>query len=131
MSTKKTGNIPNILYADDDAGQRRLVQIMLNRIGWGHRIASDGLEAVEMAGRESFDLIVLDLRMPRMDGFGAVRRLREQGITVPTIALTALDYPGLAADCQAAGYNSWLIKPITPHGLEQVMESYLAAGSSR
>ncbi len=128
---KEHKHTPNILYADDDAGQRRLVQIMLNRIGWDHRMASDGLEAVEMAGRESFDLIVLDLRMPRLDGFGAVRRLREQGIAVPTIALTALDYPGLASDCQAAGYNGWLVKPITPHGLEQIMETYLAAGSSR
>jgi CheY-like chemotaxis protein len=131
MSTKKTEHTPNILYADDDAGQRRLVQILLNRIGWDHRMASDGLEAVEMAGRESFDLIVLDLRMPHLDGFQTVRRLREQGVTVPTIALTALDYPELASDCQAAGYNGWLVKPITPHGLEQIMETYLAAGSSR
>ena len=128
---KDPKHIPNILYTDDDAGQRRLVQIILNRIGWGHRIASDGLEAVEMAGRESFDLIVLDLRMPKLDGFGAVRRLREQGITVPTIALTALDYPELASDCHAAGYNGWLVKPITPQGLEQIMETYLAASSSR
>jgi CheY-like chemotaxis protein len=128
---KDRKHIPNILYADDDAGQRRLVQIMLNRIGWGHQMASDGEEAVELAGRESFDLIVLDLRMPRLDGFGAVRRLRELGITAPTIALTALDYPGLASDCQAAGYNGWLVKPITPHGLEQIMETYLVAGSSR
>jgi CheY-like chemotaxis protein len=131
MNTKKAEHAPNILYADDDAGQRRLVEIMLNRIGWGHRMASDGLEAVEMAGRESFDLIVLDLRMPRLDGFGVVRRLREQGITVPTLALTALDYPDLAADCHAAGYNGWLVKPITPQGLEQIMETYLTTGSSR
>jgi CheY-like chemotaxis protein len=128
---KKRNHIPKVLYADDDAGQRRLVQILLNRIGWGHRMASDGLEAVEMAGRESFDLIVLDLRMPHLDGFQTVRRLRAQGIAVPTLALTALDYPGLASDCQAAGYTGWLVKPITPHGLEQIMETYLAAGSSR
>lgn len=128
---KDLKHIPNILYADDDAGQRRLVQIMLNRIGWGHRIASDGLEAVEMAGQESFDLIVLDLRMPRLDGFQTVRHLREQGVTVPVVALTALDYPELATDCQAAGYNGWLVKPITPNGLEQIMETYLAATASR
>jgi CheY-like chemotaxis protein len=128
---KERKHAPNILYADDDPGQRRLVQIVLNRIGWEHQMASDGLEAVEIAARESFDLILLDLRMPQLDGFGAVRRLRERGITIPMIALTALDYPELASDCRAAGYNGWLVKPITPHGLEQIMETYLAAGSSR
>lgn len=122
---------PRILVADDDAGNRRLVEIVLNRMGWRYRTASDGLEAVEMAARESFDLILLDLRMPRLDGFEAVDHLRKQGITVPVIALTALDYPELASDCQSAGYTGWMIKPITPGGLEQVMETYLTAASSK
>lgn len=128
---EKIEHIPNILYADDDAGHRRLVQILLNRIGWEHRTASDGLEAVEMAEREPFDLILLDLRMPQLDGFQAVCRLRKQGIMVPTIALTALDYPELASDCRAAGYNGWLVKPITHQGLEKIMETYLTANASR
>ena len=128
---KEYNPAPRILVADDDAGNRRLVEIVLNRMGWRPRMASDGLEAVEMAGRESFDLILLDLRMPRLDGFQAVGRLREQGITVPVIALTALDYPELASDCQAAGYTGWMIKPVTPSGLEQVMETYLTAASSK
>lgn len=128
---KKVDPVPKVLCADDNEGHRRLVQIILDRMGWHHRMASNGLEAVEMAGQESFDLILLDLRMPQMDGFQTARKLRQRGITVPTLALTALDYPGLASDCQAAGYDGWLVKPITPRGLEQAMESYLAAESSR
>lgn len=128
---KKRDPVPKVLCADDNDGHRRLVQIILDRMGWQHRMASNGLEAVEMAGQESFDLILLDLRMPQLDGFQTMRKLRQRGITVPTLALTALDYPGLTSDCQAAGYNGWLVKPVTPRGLEQVMESYLAAGSAR
>lgn len=128
---KKVDPIPKVLCADDNEGHRRLVQIILDRMGWRHRMASNGLEAVEMAGQESFDLILLDLRMPQMDGFQTARKLRQGGITVPTLALTALDYPGLASDCQAAGYDGWLVKPITPRSLEQAMESCLADESSQ
>lgn len=127
----ETNSAPRILVADDDAGNRRLVEIVLKRMGWRPQMASDGFEAVEMAGRESFDLILLDLRMPRLDGFQAVGCMREQGIVVPVIALTALDYPELASDCKAAGYTGWMIKPVTPSGLEQVMETYLTAASSK
>ncbi len=122
---------PRILYADDNEGHRRLIQIVLDRMGWEHRMASNGREAVELADRESFDLILMDLRMPQLDGFQAARQLRQRGITVPALALTALDYPGLASDCRAAGYDGCLVKPVTPRCLEEAVESYLAAGPSQ
>ena len=123
---KDNTRTPKALYADDEPGQRRLVQIILQRMGWQNRLASNGLEAIRIAGQEPLDLILMDLRMPQMDGFQAVRQLRQQGISIPIVAITALEYPRLAEDCQAAGYSGWMVKPITIRGLELVLESTLA-----
>ena len=78
-----------VLYAEDDPGMRRAVGRLLQVSGASVAIAHDGLEATDRALAETFDLVLMDLRMPRMDGFEAARALRAVGCRVPIVGVTA------------------------------------------
>jgi hypothetical protein len=100
-----------VLYAEDDPGMRRAVGRLLTVSGASVAIAHDGREATERALAETFDLILMDLRMPRMDGFEAARALRAVDCRVPLIGVTADTTPGARANAIAAGFDMVLSKP--------------------
>lgn len=100
-----------VLYAEDDPGMRRAVGRLLKVSGASVAIAQDGLEATERALAETFDLVLMDLRMPRMDGFEAARVLRGVDRRVPIIGVTADTTPGAQANAIAAGFDVVLPKP--------------------
>ena len=100
-----------VLYAEDDPGVRRAVGRLLTVSGASVAIAHDGREATDAALAETFDLVLMDLRMPRMDGFEAARALREVDRRVPIIGVTADTTPSARANALAAGFDAVLPKP--------------------
>lgn len=120
-----------ILIAEDEPDIRRLLALTLEFHGYEIVSARDGVEAVEIAQDGSFDLIVLDVRMPRMTGYEACRRLRtiEATRNTPIIFLSA---KGQESEVQAgleAGANHYILKPFAPDTLSKQIEESLKQSS--
>lgn len=104
-------NRGRVLLAEDDEDISHLVELFLGEAGYEILVASDGEQAVEMALRHKPDLVLMDLNLPRMDGFAATQQLRASDYQKPIVALTASPSE---ADRQAAlegGFNRYLLKP--------------------
>ena len=108
-----------ILAVDDSPAMRRMVGLTLR--GAGHEVeqAADGCEALQLAGRNQFDLIITDVNMPRMDGITLVRELRTLGAYkyVPLLVLTTEATAERKQAGKAAGATGWLVKPFNPERL--------------
>jgi signal transduction histidine kinase len=106
--------LPNtrVLVVDDGTENRKLLSLVLGRAGARVKTANNGQVAVQMINAESFDVILMDVEMPVMDGYTAVQTLRKQGIQLPVLALTAHAMKGDEAKCRAAGFSGYLTKPI-------------------
>lgn len=104
-----------ILIVDDLETNRLLLELFLRREGFATALAAGGEEAVVRAAAGGFDVILMDLHMPRMDGFMAARRIRAAeppGLRVPILALSASLARGLTEACLAAGMDGHLVKPL-------------------
>ena len=101
-----------VLVAEDTVTNQKLVKLMLERMGLEVTTAADGVEAVEKGLAEAFDLIFMDIQMPKMNGYEATRALRREGLTTPIIALTANAMKGDDEKCIEAGCDDYLSKPI-------------------
>jgi CheY-like chemotaxis protein len=108
-----------VLVVDDGQENRELVKFLLEEAGLFVDEAQNGQLGVEKATAGGFDVVLMDVQMPVMDGFTAVGILRKQGIKIPVIALTANAMKGFEAQCLEAGYTSYLSKPIN---IDQFME---------
>jgi len=108
-----------ILAVDDSAAMRQMVGITLS--GAGHEVeqAADGREALAMAGRSRFDLVITDINMPKMDGITLVRELRglDTYRFVPLLVLTTEASTERKMAGKAAGATGWLVKPFNPERL--------------
>lgn len=117
-----------ILLADDDAGMRTLVEHVVRDAGYEFCFAVDGEEALRVFEAENPDLVIVDVMMPKLNGFEVVTRLREQKITVPIIILTA---KGDIVDKSIgfkAGADDYLVKPFIPQELQLRIEALLRRG---
>jgi signal transduction histidine kinase/HPt (histidine-containing phosphotransfer) domain-containing protein/ActR/RegA family two-component response regulator len=114
-----------ILVTDDTAANRELVGLVLRKAGLTIEEAENGAIALEMAASESFDLILMDMQMPVMDGFTATSMLRESGNTTPVIAFTANVTEQDRQSCLEAGCNGFLTKPINIDLLLTTLTNYL------
>ena len=114
-----------ILLAEDTPEMQLLVSRMLQKLGLEVTIANDGQEAVEQALAHHFDLILMDMQMPVMDGIEATRTLRQLGYLPPIVALTANVMPEHRARFEAAGCDEFLGKPIDRNALNRVLHHYL------
>jgi signal transduction histidine kinase/ActR/RegA family two-component response regulator len=101
-----------ILLADDALDNQRLLVRILSRAGCEVDVAANGAEAVEAAAEEAYDVVLLDLDMPVVDGFEAARRLRAAGYPGAIVALTAHTLPEIRARCLEAGCDAFATKPI-------------------
>ena len=101
-----------VLLVDDGETNRRFVSLSLKQTGVEIVEAVNGEEAVALATSQEFDLVLMDMQMPVMDGYTATSVLREKGITIPIIALTANAIVGDKKKCIKAGCTGYLSKPI-------------------
>jgi two-component system, sensor histidine kinase len=106
-----------ILIADDGETNRKLIRLVLSRAGADIVTVDNGMEAVSAAAKNEFDLVLMDMQMPVMDGYTATERLRNDGFEGPVVALTANAMRGDADRCLGAGCSDYLTKPINPERL--------------
>ena len=93
--------------------------ILFNKMGYVFEIANDGREAIAKVREKKFDLILMDIQMPVIDGFEASKIIRSEGIKTPIIALTAHVFKEDKEKCIAAGMDDFLTKPIEPNALKE------------
>lgn len=101
-----------ILLVEDGDSNQQLISLVLEEAGGSVVCAINGEEGVKLATSQRFDLILMDMQMPVMDGYTATRRLRDLGYTLPIVALTAHAMRGDRERCVAAGCSGYLTKPI-------------------
>lgn len=109
-----------ILIVDDHLLNRRLMQIMLDRMHHETASASSGMDCLERVKNEPFDVVIMDVEMPGIDGFETSRQMRKIQTSAPSpyiIALTAHASPDIRQQCLAAGMNDYLSKPVTSSAL--------------
>jgi signal transduction histidine kinase/ActR/RegA family two-component response regulator len=116
-----------ILVADDHEVNRRAFNLLLAPVAERVVTVADGLEAIEAAATEAFDLVLLDLNMPRMNGLDAARGLREaHGPGLPIVALTAAANPADIEACFAAGMDAFVSKPVEAAELYKILAAVQA-----
>ena len=123
-----------LLVVEDNKVNQELIVALLSPFELSIVTAGDGVEAVEAAGREAFDLILMDVQMPNMDGLTATRLIRAAcpagARQPPIIAMTANVMPDQVARCLAAGMDDHMGKPIDPAKLLQMLDRWSSTDSS-
>jgi two-component system, cell cycle response regulator DivK len=116
-----------ILIADDKATGRELVRTVLEKSGYSVIEAADGPEALQLAREALPDLIILDLHMPNIDGFGVIQRLRSDAKfqETPVVALTASAMQGDRERAMSLGFTGYITKPIRLGALRNEIERLL------
>ncbi|CBL45647.1 Hypothetical protein HDN1F_20640 [gamma proteobacterium HdN1] len=129
VASQQQIQIPNlqghILYADDSQDSQRLVGLILRDCGVQLTTVNNGDEVVKALQKQTFDLILMDIKMPIMTGIEATKILRKQGFTLPIIALTANVIKGDTLAYEQAGFTAALGKPIERAIFFQTLEKYL------
>ena len=115
-----------VLVVDDEGNMRRVLEIMLGRMGFKTRSAADGVEAFALLQEDSFDLVVSDLRMPQMNGIELLGRMRQTGIDVPTIIITAQGTIESAVEAMRLGAYDYLLRPFDVDTLELAIRRVFA-----
>jgi len=133
-STPRPFGGARVLLAEDNPVNQELARVMLEDLGCQVTLATNGKQALDALSQACFDVVLMDCQMPEMDGFEAVRRLREasephgSGSTpaqVPVVALTANALAGDAARCLAAGFSDYLAKPFRQQQLADLLARHL------
>jgi CheY-like chemotaxis protein len=121
-----------VLVAEDNRVNQLLATRLLEKRGHRVVMTANGREALEALAKNSYDLVLMDVQMPEMDGIQATTALREKekekgdGIHQPVIALTAHVLKGDQERCLAAGMDGYIAKPIRPQQLDELLEKYIA-----
>lgn len=129
-------SVPNlagrrILLVDDNDFNRQVGRELIELTGARVKTANDGQEAVDMVNAMNYDLVLMDIQMPVMDGYAASRIIRKQHPDVPVIALTAHALSEERQRCLQAGMSDVLNKPIVPNMMYRVLASWLNAHENR
>jgi len=124
-ATVATEESLTVLVAEDNLINQRVTKMMLARLGYNPMVVANGFEAVEAYQDAHFDVILMDVQMPELDGLGATRKIREisGGTEQPwIIALTAGALEGDRQNAAGAGMNDYLTKPIKIEALRDALE---------
>ena len=131
QDARDPAEVLRILLAEDNLVNQRLATRLLEKRGHRVTVAANGREALEALERESYDLVLMDVQMPEMDGMEATAKLREMekltGRRQPVVALTAHAMKGDQELCLAAGMDGYLTKPIRQQELDELLEKYKRA----
>jgi two-component system chemotaxis response regulator CheY len=119
--------MPLILAVDDSPSMRKMVSFTLSGAGYQVVEAFDGVDAFEKAMAHSFDLVLTDQNMPRLDGLGLTRKLREHPNfkATPILMLTTESSDLMKQAGRAAGATGWLVKPFDPARLIEVIKKVI------
>ena len=121
-----------VLVAEDNAVNHELIRELLELRGYEVSEACDGQEALQMIEASPPDILLLDLGMPKLDGFGVIKKVREnpQLAGLPVLAVTAYAMRGDREKALDAGFDGYVSKPINAAALSQAMESLLGGSVS-
>ncbi len=119
-----------VLLTEDSEDLRILVAMYLRRTGIVVVTAGDGAQAIERITHESFDLVLMDIQMPVMDGVAAMQHLQHSGCGLPVVAITANAMKTDQEIYLSAGFSDFLAKPIEPEQLYRVLDRFLARAST-
>ncbi len=119
----------SILVAEDNPINQQVVSRLLERMGLSVQCVANGAEALESVSNHDFDLILMDMQMPVLDGLATTRTLRERGKGIPIVGLTANAFVSDRDACFSAGMNGFLSKPVTKSKLAAALAPWLKARS--
>ena len=114
-----------IILAEDNVVNQKVALKMLERMGYRADVVTNGLEVLQALRRQPYDVVLLDVQMPEMDGFEAARHIRENGwdgVRPRVIGITALAMEGDRERCLAAGMDDYVTKPLRPEELQRALE---------
>ncbi len=116
----------NILVAEDNKVNQLLAKKMLTKMGHTATIAEDGIIAVEKAKAGNYDIILMDMQMPNMDGLKATEKIHKAGINIPIIAMTANVFESDKKACKQAGMDDFIAKPVKRNVIRKILNKYCA-----
>ncbi|MEO5777189.1 MAG: response regulator [Flavobacterium sp.] len=120
-----TSHLYNILVVEDNKINQVVTKKIIQGSNMSCTIVDDGYAALVALDRETFDLVLMDINMPLINGFDTTRKIRDKGITIPIIALTAFDKQEVAEQAISAGMNDIMVKPFEPSKLFQVIHNQI------
>jgi CheY-like chemotaxis protein len=130
-TTAASGSRGHVLVVDDSSTNQMVATGMLEHLGYSSEVAANGFEALSAVERTRFDVVLMDCRMPELDGYAATAELRRregQGPRTPVVALTA---GAIEEDrCRAAGMDDFLAKPLGLEDLQAVLERWASVAPS-
>lgn len=109
---------------EDNPINQRVALLMLKKLGYSADVACNGLEALRALEQQNYDVILMDIQMPEMDGIEATKRIRRRSISKDTkiIAVTAHALEYTREECIAAGMDNYMTKPMTTEDLKAVLD---------
>jgi CheY-like chemotaxis protein len=119
-----------ILLAEDNVSNQEVARTIITTLGYTVDVVTSGREALQALHRTPYDMVLMDVQMPEMDGYEATRRIRDTRSSVlnhyiPVIAMTAHALKGDKQKCLDAGMDDYIAKPITPEALERLIDTWL------
>ena len=124
---------PSILIAEDNLINQKVIERMVQKLGYRADLVSNGREALDALARVPYGLVFMDCQMPEMDGFEACREIRNrdfEGARIPIIAITANAMKGDRERCLAAGMDDYVSKPFKQDDLKNVLEKWIPVAVS-
>jgi CheY-like chemotaxis protein len=125
VNSKNLGGL-RLLVAEDNKVNMMVLLTFLKKWNVQFTAATNGIMALEEYKKEDYDLILMDLEMPEMDGYTAIKEIRKQDANIPVIAFTAALYDDMAADLKSKGFDDYLHKPFNPADLYNKISRYSA-----
>jgi two-component system, sensor histidine kinase len=128
LTNSPQGQGQHVMLVEDNPVNQTVIEAMLRSLGYQVSLVADGAQAVQHASRQAFDAILMDCRLPIMDGYEATRLIRQlpERADTPIIALTANALQGDREACLQAGMNDYLAKPFKRADLQQILHKWLA-----
>jgi CheY-like chemotaxis protein len=116
----------NVLSVDDNAIIQQIQGAIVRRFSDQVSLAMSGAEALEMLSQQTFDVILMDIQMPVMDGIETTKEIRKRGYTTPIVAVTSDESFASQDNCLAAGMNGFIRKPMDEERLRKVLARVLS-----
>ncbi len=121
-----------ILLAEDNITNQKVAKGILRKLGLGCHVVANGAEALKALERDAYDLVLMDVQMPKMDGLEATRMIRKLdpealNASIPIVAMTAHAMPRHKKACFEAGMDDFISKPVSPDSLARVLEKWLSS----